>query len=377
MSRERQDRETGLASLSVEPLSELSWHRIERRLFADGAIAPAGAGADDVIPARAGAGRRRLVLGLAGTAAVAAALAVLLWPRTGDREPVVAPVAPTAHPPSRIATEDAPTDFSAGDVALEIAAHSAVLVDGERDGSALIVLERGEMTCRVVHRAGRPPVVVHAGDARIEVIGTAFSVARAGDSARVVVYEGVVAVLRRGVLTRVEAGQTWPGPAPAAPAAAAPAAATPAATPAATIDREAAGPRPPRVESGPGRRGHRAAPAGSGTHAAAEPGAAGSAGSAAAARPGSESGTEAARAQAEYERAARLEAADPQAALAIYDRLARGSGPWAANALYAQARLEVELGRRDHALRLLRSYLVRHPRGANSEDARQLLDQLR
>ncbi|HKE14983.1 MAG TPA: FecR domain-containing protein, partial [Kofleriaceae bacterium] len=353
MSPERQDREPGLASLSVEPLSELSWHRIERRLFADGAIAPAGAGADDAIPAPAGGGRRRLVLGLAGATAVAAALAVLLWPRTGDREPVVAPVAPAAHLPSRIATEDAPTDFSAGDVALEIAAHSAVLVDGERDGSAFIVLERGEMSCRVAHRAGRPPVVVHAGDARIEVIGTAFSVARAGDSARVVVYEGVVAVLRRGVRTEVAAGETWPDPAaPAEPAAAGPVAAP-------AIDRDAAGPRPARGETGTGRRGHRAAPAGSGTHAAAESGAAESGASTTSARAGSESGTETPREQAEYERAARLEAADPQAALGIYDRLAHGSGPWAANALYAQARLEVELGRRERARRLLRSYLVR------------------
>jgi hypothetical protein len=77
-----------------------------------------------------------------------------------------------------------------------------------------------------------------------------------------------------------------------------------------------------------------------------------------------------------YERAARMEASRPQAALAIYDQLAAGRGPWAANALFAQARLELELGHRERARRLLASYLARHPGGANAEDARQLLDRL-
>ncbi len=44
MSAKGQDRSSRLAALSVEPLSDLSWQRIERRLFADGAVSTRDAG---------------------------------------------------------------------------------------------------------------------------------------------------------------------------------------------------------------------------------------------------------------------------------------------------------------------------------------------
>ena len=75
-----------------------------------------------------------------------------------------------------------------------------------------------------------------------------------------------------------------------------------------------------------------------------------------------------------FNRAARLESKNPRAALAIYRDLARGKGPWAANALYAQARLELELGHSERAKRLLERYLERHPRGLNAPDVRELLE---
>jgi TolA-binding protein len=78
--------------------------------------------------------------------------------------------------------------------------------------------------------------------------------------------------------------------------------------------------------------------------------------------------------QERYEAAARLEGRDPERALAGYRQLAAEGGPWAANALYAEARLELELGRTARARRLLRRYLDRFPDGLNAEDARSLLE---
>ena len=75
-----------------------------------------------------------------------------------------------------------------------------------------------------------------------------------------------------------------------------------------------------------------------------------------------------------FEQATSREASDPSAALRIYRGLAREDGPWAENALYAQARLELELGHRANAQRLLHSYLDCHPAGANASDARSLFE---
>jgi hypothetical protein len=77
-----------------------------------------------------------------------------------------------------------------------------------------------------------------------------------------------------------------------------------------------------------------------------------------------------------FELAAGLEVREPAAALRLYQELASGSGPWAANARFAQARLSAERGQRDAARVLLADYLQRFPRGPNAEDARALLTRL-
>ncbi len=364
MTANGQDRSSRLAALSVEPLSDLSWQRIERRLFADGAVSTRDAAAEN------GRARWRLAA-VAAMVAAAAALALLLWPRGGDREVVRVDDEPvrvpdtTPRPPSRIVTTDARSSFSVGDVALDVAARSALLVSGDDASGVLIVLERGEVVFRVAPRGGRPPVVVHAGDARIEVVGTAFTVTRVGDSARVAVHEGVVAVLAHGRRAQVAAGQTWSGDDASAPV---PPAREPEAEP---HEREQ---RRDRSEDRAGTRLQRRE---KGTGAGARPDSRAHAGTGAPSQAAGSTTATAIDEQALYERAARMEASRPGSALAIYDRLAGGRGPWAANALFAQARLELELGHRDRARRLLRSYLARHPRGANAEDARQLLDRLR
>jgi hypothetical protein len=166
--------------------------------------------------------------------------------------------------------------------------------------------------------------VVQAGATRVTVVGTRFSVQRAGAETRVSVTEGRVQVDSGGEHLLLGPGESWPKPGPSA-----------------------APPEPAEVEAEP---------------IEAEPPAAHS--------------KARAHAQQRFDRAARLESKDPRAALAIYHSLARGRGPWAANALYAEARLELELDHPKRAERLLRRYLSRHPRGLNAPDVRKLLERI-
>ena len=79
--------------------------------------------------------------------------------------------------------------------------------------------------------------------------------------------------------------------------------------------------------------------------------------------------------RSEYDRLAALEPRSPEAALAGYLVLARGTGHWADLALFAAARLAHD--RHDRRARtLLDIYLQRFPDGANAADARKLLARL-
>jgi hypothetical protein len=73
-----------------------------------------------------------------------------------------------------------------------------------------------------------------------------------------------------------------------------------------------------------------------------------------------------------FERAASLESANAPLALALYLSLASGDDDWAANALYAAARLEIDRGLHDAGAQHLTEYLARFPRGENVVDVRGL-----
>jgi hypothetical protein len=197
-------------------------------------------------------------------------------------------------------------------------------------------------------------------------------VARSDERIAVEVERGRVDVDFRGGTIAVGAGQRWSSDAPsqlAAAAASPAAAAAPQALPeppAATgLEPEPAPePAPAHKAVSPVRR-HAPGPAHTvGTNADAEP------------RPGALDAAEAERDRSEYDRLAALEPRSPDAALAGYLALARGTSRWAAPALFAAGRLAHD--RRDHrAESLLTLYLQRFPDGANAADARELLNRLR
>jgi hypothetical protein len=262
---------------------------------------------------------------MAGAFAAAASLA--LWWRLAPSDELApmareaTPTAPITTPvvarhEARIVSTDAPTETTLGEALITLAAHSDVNVAGSDAEGWLVRLEAGQVDCKVAPRHGRPPFVVQAGVTKVSVVGTRFTVARTGAQARVSVSEGHVQVDSDEGHVLLGPGESWPSVEPA---------------PAEADDTD---------------------------------------------EPHGKASSVVPHAQQRFERAARLEAKDPVAALSIYKQLARANGPWAANALYAQARLELERGRPQRAEPLLQRYLVRHPQGLNVADVRKLLERV-
>jgi hypothetical protein len=335
----------------VEPLSRPAWDRVEAGVFArldrgehllpsidtdaqvfgQPSLGQRSFGQASIVHARRWA--------LAGAFAAAASIA-LFW-RFGASQDEAAPNHTVAQAPvevsapraprheARIVSTDAPTETTLGEAAITLAAHSDVAVAGSDADGWLVRLDAGQVDCKVAPRRGRPPFVVQAGDTKVSVVGTRFTVTRSGSAARVSVSEGHVQVDSGSTHVLLGPGESWPSQPEAAPALE-------------PIEPEPSD-EPQRVEPVGGKRS---------TYVVTP------------------------RAQQRFERAARLEAKDPKAALSIYQQLARGKGPWAANALYAQARLELERGRPQKAEPLLRRYLERHPQGMNAGDVRKLLGQI-
>jgi hypothetical protein len=318
----------------IEPLSDVAWARIERGVWGELDAAPA----PDVTRDRRWA-VRPVWLAVGGALVAAAAIAaVVVMRHPVDRV--------ASDGPSRVTTGDGPSDLTFGDARVSVAPRSAVLLTGSAEAGAVILIERGAASFEVAPRADRPPFVVHAGAVTVRVIGTRFSVARDGDNARVAVDEGVVMVVAPGVHVMLRAGEHWPSALASAPVIHVPSAlasAPPSTAPPSTPPPIPAPIPPPLAPTVPSRR------------------------------PVAPTALDPARA---FAAAAALEAADPRAALAGYRALARGTGPWAANALYAAGRLAVDRGDATAARADLTAYLRRFPTGPNAADARGLLAHL-
>jgi hypothetical protein len=313
----------------VEALPDIAWARIERDLWT--ALDAAGDAPMVVTPP---ARRRWLPIAGAGALVAAAAVALLvLWPTS-------APHGGHGDLPSRVATAAAPTTVSFGDAEIVAAPHSTLVMSGTPSRGVDIVLEHGSATFAVAPRAGRPPFVVHAGAVDIRVVGTRFTVARSGDAARVDVAHGEVEVVAHGRRELLLAGGSWDSSRDWE------AAIRSSATVANPDDVAAAQPLadepplPPEIPAAPAAKAPLPDP------------------------------------KAAYEAAAGLEPGEPARALAAYRRIARGGGAWAANALYAAARLADQMGDHALALSLAHQYARRFPAGANADDAARLVERL-
>lgn len=358
--------------LDVEPLCDNAWNRIERALLRRLDEAPSPTTSTRF---------RRLGFGVALAAAAASFALVAYW---SLRQP---PARSSA--PSSIVTDNSASEVGFAGATLDVAPHSALFINGDEDRGFLVVLDRGEVTCDVAPRHGRPPFVVQAGSTRVTVVGTRFTVTRSGDEATVAVQRGIVEVTARGTALRVPAGERWPMTSTPPPSAPAPA----------LLRKEASQSRhepsiakmaPSPVHPDSTRRRQIAAPSSTVAEATApkatsptatEPTAPGAPIAPTTVAPRSEPaaarGETAPSDEQRYETAALAEARDPDVAIAGYRALAAGHSVWSANALFASGRLQAERGRRADARRLLHEYLDRFPSGPNVDDARQLLERLR
>lgn len=352
----------------IEELSDLQWARIERGLWQRMDAAPAELDAAEAGQPRRVRGAqpwRWRALALGAALAAAAVLVFTLWPgRGGSEGDESASTGLAAHDrtdePSRVVTRDSATTVSFADAAIEVQPRSALLLSGSRERGATIVLERGRAGFHVAPRQAQRPFVVVAGDAVVRVVGTRFEVARTGEDVTVAVQEGVVDVRYLGQVHQVTAGAQWRSPpvkaatstlldagaATLRDAGAASDAAPrgPDATKSAEPARPPARPRAPREE---------------------QP-----------AAPPPPAPAETSTLAAEFAAAAALESSSPQQALSRYLALAKRADRWGRNALFAAARLALDVGERARAAELARTYLRRFPDGPNAPDAQALLDSL-
>jgi hypothetical protein len=347
--------------LPVEPLSDAAWNRIEAGVFNELDQRAAGSAAP-VQPAR----RERsfgLALGLVAIAQVAAVALFMVIKADHDKH-----AAASTDGSTRLVAREQATDALLGDISVHMEPASALVAVGDIATHSLVVLERGAAQFSVPTRGARPAFVVQTGEVRVEVVGTRFRVERLADSARVDTFEGVVRVTVAGHSTLVRHGERWisgklttGGTSEAAPAVQSdrpvPAGAPlPTETKSGSLDAPAATADTPKQAVASARDKHNGPPI----------------------RP-SKATPRVAQAQTDreaFERAATLEAADPKQALRIYLQLAAGHGGWGANALYAAARLELELGSQHQALQTLQHYIRRYPNGANRSDAHALIEKL-
>ncbi len=305
--------------LEVEPLPEQRWRQIKGDVFDT-------LDRESAEPVVSSSRRWPWLVG-SGVVAAAVVLAVVWTSGKRRAKPVDS---------SRVVTSESSTQLDFGGASFDVAPHSAVVLSGDDERGVLAVLERGKITCHVTPRKGRPPFVVRSGEVTVEVVGTVVSVQRTGDLAIVEVTRGTVRVRHRDKVDTVGAGQRWPAQT---------ARASPTSPRKTTTKDPATKQPPPKPMVSKTKAPKRVRPRLS--------------------------------AKQRYQKAEALERSNPTAALALYRKVARRSGPWQSVALFAQARLQLELGNRSTARKLLKRYLQRFPDGSNAGDVSRLLKRLR
>jgi len=180
----------------VEPLDDERWTNIERRIVA---------GAADAAGTHHRESRFSFARLVAATAVVAIGAGLVGWKLHAPGAP-----AHVAEAPLRVQTDAVASTIDIGDA--KITSDPSTRFEVTRpDGGVLVSMTRGKVDLQVGKRGDRPPLVVHAGDTDVVVVGTQFSVDFGDGSGHVDVRvtEGVVKVVRQQREDRVAAGEAW------------------------------------------------------------------------------------------------------------------------------------------------------------------------
>jgi len=182
------------------PANDARRDRIERDVFAQlGAIRTATR-TDEIVAFKPKA-RWTPWLATAGVAVAATIAVVMLWKR---------PTAVVAQqPPTQIETQTGGR-FTYGDAVIDAGRDTKAFASTAADGTITVDLDRGSVDCDVEPRPGRATFRVVAGDVRVEVIGTRFTVTRRASGVRVDVTRGKVKVRDINGEYLVATGETWP-----------------------------------------------------------------------------------------------------------------------------------------------------------------------
>ncbi len=317
--------------IEIEPLDKARWDRIERDLRDRLEQEPISVRPRRPISEHPRSSRPvpRNVIAFVLAGAAAALVGALAWEKIRPTQHVAEHTTTSAI--TRVETQNAPSHVEVGESSLDVASHSVARIEGNDETGVNVSLDHGGIDCEVAPRHGRPPFIVHAGDVTVRVVGTHFHVDREDGVTHVSVQHGAVEVESHGTTTLVRAGSSWPQTAQVAPVETATVVAT-----AAPIQKTTVNVQP-------------TAPVTTATIEKPIP-----------------------SPRERYDRAITLEASHADEALAIYRELAAGNDSWAMNALYAEARLELERGNKENARKRFAEYLQRYPAGPNANDAREL-----
>jgi hypothetical protein len=316
------------------PTPEMRRERVEKKLFAQLAAVEMAERVDAVLPPPR-KNRMPYVMGIAALAA--AVLALVMFLRRDD-----SPAREVATPSRVVTPVGGESRFIVGDAVIDAKSDTSVEVQHGADGAITLVLARGAVDCDVEPRHGRPPFRVIAGDLKVEVVGTRFTVTRT-PALRVDVARGKVKVTTSAGTTLVEAGESWPVVTAEVPHADEPVVDEPAEAPAVeeapVAPAPVAAPKPAPVKQKP------AAPAPSGEELG----------------------------QASYKVAQKYETSDPAKAAQLYRAIAtdkKTNPTLAATALLSLAQVQLD-GLKDPAAALatVDEHIKRFPSATNAEEA--------
>jgi ferric-dicitrate binding protein FerR (iron transport regulator) len=183
----------------VDPLSDVAWARVERKVFArvEGTVTNAVSAREVTRGRSAGTW-----IWLAVPAAAAAAFGLAFFSMNGPGGSA------SDGEPSRVVASDSPTTMSFGDAHVTLQAKTALLME-PNVAKPTALLEHGSAEFAVVPRGERAPFTVLAGDTVARTMGATFTVTRTGERADIEVSTGSVEIRFRGRDIRLIANHSW------------------------------------------------------------------------------------------------------------------------------------------------------------------------